>query len=71
MCKAWVVCVDEEDYKLFAYVMKIPRGSDVIAWCEEHGAAYCYICKDRYDAENLADDLNSTYRKYGIALHAD
>lgn len=71
MCEAWVMCVEEEDYKLFAYATRIPFGSSVVQWCEEKKCTYCYVCRDRQDAENSAYRFNANCRKNGIALYAD
>ena len=71
MYEAWAVCIEEEDYKLFANSVRIPCGSSVVQWCEERKFAYCYICKDRQDAENSAYRLNAAYRRNGIALYTD
>lgn len=71
MYEAWAVCIEEEDYKLFANSVRIPCGSSVVQWCEGQRFAYCYICKDRQDAESSADRLNAAYRQKGIALYTD
>lgn len=71
MCEAWAVCIEEEDYKLFANSVRIPCGKNVMQWCEEQEFEYCYICKDRQDAENSADLFNANYRQKGIALYTD
>lgn len=71
MCEAWAVCIEEEDYKFFAYSTRIPCGSSVVQWCEERNVAYCYICEDRQDAKNSVNRLNADYQQNGIALYID
>lgn len=68
MKKIFVVIVQEQNGKFFAYADTIKTGENLIPFITRHKTKICHLCESRKEADTLAYEWNNDYKANGTNL---
>lgn len=68
MKKIFVVFVQEERGKFFAFADTIRTGENLIPYCQRYKTKICHLCESAKEAGEIAYKWNESYKRNGTSL---
>lgn len=68
MERIFVVFVQEESGKFFAFPYTLQTGENLIAYCQRYKTKICHLCKSAKEAGKIAYEWNESYKRNGTSL---